>query len=281
MKRLHTFNEFINESEKLEDLNQDQLDFLRRSIFHGTWERNPDGTIDVKKDASASRGTSVVIHYMTREIPVQFGKIDGDFFVEEYSYLTALKGFPTEVTGSLTLNKARLIKSLEGCPSKIGWSLYLQGCSKLESVKGAPKEIGGSFDCSDCPELTSLEGSPQKVGGSVWLNNDHGLKTLEGAPQEVGENFTAVVCSHLISLKGGPKKVGGEFNINHCHSLPTLEGAPQAKKIVAIACDSLPEDEVELTKDPELFQSWLDSGLSVEDFLHKKRGTVKGKEFGF
>jgi hypothetical protein len=46
-------------------------------------------------------------------------------------------------------------------------------------------------------------------------------------------------------------------------------------------CKSLPADQKHLVEDGSLLKDWLDSGLAIEDFLHNKRGTIKGKEFGF
>jgi hypothetical protein len=88
----------------------------------------------------------------------------------------------------------------------------------------------------------------------------------------------------LTNLEGAPEKVGGIFNVNFCSGLTSLKGAtPGTKGISYACCDSLPQEELDLAElSQDLLSDWLKAGSPpIKDFLHRKRGTIKGKEFGF
>jgi len=101
-----------------------------------------------------------------------------------------------------------------------------------------------------------------KVSVHFDLENCRKLKSLKGCPREVGKSFDCDGCESLTTLKGAPSTVGGNF---YCESTPLV-----------------PEEEKDLLdEESELFFLWLKSGMDLKDFMHQKRGLVKGKEFGF
>ena len=160
---------------------------------------NPDGTVDVNGDVDISQK-------QLTEIPIQFGKISGNFYCYNNN-LTTLKGAPIYVGGDFTCSYNKLT-SLKGAPEYVGGHFYCYN-NNLTSLDGAPKYIEGDFYCNK-NKLTSLEGAPKKVGG-IFSCSGNNLTSLEGAPTYVGKHFN---CSRneLTSLEGAPKKVGGNFD---------------------------------------------------------------------
>jgi hypothetical protein len=129
----------------------------------------------------------------------------------------------------------------------------------LETLEGAPNIVHGDFNCDNCPKLVSLEGGPSIVTGSYSCIRNH-FKDLKGSAQKVGYDFD---CSHnpqLKSIEGGPDFIEGTF-------IATETG--------------LPPEQLAMIDKFDLYIEWKESKLSLEQFLHKKRGTVKGIEFGF
>jgi hypothetical protein len=162
------------------------------------------------------------------------------------------------------------------------------GCNKLISLKGAPRKIEGEFYCGECNSLTSLEGGPETVEGSAFIRKCQNLTSLKGGPSYVGLELMCQYNTKLKTLEGAPKEIGEEctFGLTGCESLESLMGAPimkyAAEDIWIGGCRSLPVEETELKKNhPDLFNEWLKSGKKIKDFLQQKRGTVKGREFGF
>ena len=102
--------------------------------------------------------------------------------------------------------------------------------SNIKSLKGCPKKVGGNFDCGGCPELESLEGAPQKAL-NFNCSECTDLKSLEGAPQSVGLDFYCCNCSNLKSLKGAPKEVGGYFICRECGESFTENDVKKVSKV--------------------------------------------------
>ena len=136
--------------------------------------------------------------------------------------------------------------------------------SGRKDLKTFPVEFGkvtGYFYCSSCPSLTTLQGSPRKVGGDFSCSDCASLATLQGSPGKVTGYFSCSRCPSLTTLQGSPQEVGGGF---YCSN-----------------CPRLPPEELDLLKlDRVLFLKWANSGMKIEDFLHRNRGTLKGKKFG-
>ena len=147
-----------------------------------------DGIVDIKNDTNIG-GKNL------EKIPVQFGKIDNDFWCD-YNQLTNLKGSPKEVYESFWCSHNKLI-SLRGAPELVGKDFE---CSfnQLTNLKGAPKEITGDFSCEN-NQLTSLEGAPEEVGGDFWCYENQ-LINLVGMPRVRGS-------FHLRNNRGTPTEI--------------------------------------------------------------------------
>jgi hypothetical protein len=74
-----------------------------------------------------------------------------------------------EVTGDFSLVGCKLLKTLEGCPKKIGDRLDCAFCKSLESLKGCPEELE-SIILIECNSLKTLEDGPKIVNKlyDVW-----------------------------------------------------------------------------------------------------------------
>ena len=171
--------------------------------------------------------------------------------------------------GDLTTEQVKWLNSVvEGT-----WKLSPEGrvdvngsvnAAGRKDLKTFPVEFGkvtGNFDCSDCASLTTLQGSPSKVGSDFYCYRCHSLTTLQGSPSEVRGDFACSGCASLTTLQGSPSEVGGGFYCSGCPRLP-------------------PEELDLLELDKELFLKWANSGMKIQDFLHRNRGTLKGKKFG-
>jgi len=122
------------------------------------------------------------------------------------------------------------------------------------------------------------------VKGKVNAAYNDSLVVIPVQFGSVSESFDVEGCKFLKSLMGSPRIVGTFFDCTHCSSLTTLAGAPEkiGTKFWHEFCRNVPDEEDELAEENlELFLQWANSGMKLEDFLHKKRGTFKGKEFGF
>jgi hypothetical protein len=342
MKRLHTFNDFINEQENVYELTDAQQRFLKSNV-EGTWTLNKDGSVDVK-------GEVHITYHIQFPLPVRFNIIEGSFFYQHCENLTSLDGSPRIVTEKFQIVECHNLKTLEGAPEEIGGNFSASDLKKLVSLKGSPKKVG-SFYCYASPltslegspievegnyelllndKLTTLKGAPKVVGGSFNLSNLYELKTLEYCPEKVGQNLVIRNCditslnhapkeigkdcmleglNEITSLESTTEKVGGDYDCSYLSKIVSMEGSPTnvAGKVCVRSCNSLKtllgapltarayqidkgvsishEERTILDEHPDLFADYLKDlakdRISSEEFLHKKRGTIKGQEFGF
>lgn len=102
-------------------------------------------------------------------IPVQFGKVYGDFNCER-NRLFSLKGCPQIVKGYFNCGINNL-KSLKYCPEEVG-GRFDCGRNKLENLNYLPSVIFGSFICC-LNNLTSFKDFPEIVNGNLlcYCNN--------------------------------------------------------------------------------------------------------------
>jgi len=258
---------------------KEQLDWLNDTdIINGWWEVNADGKIDVHGDVDCSDIKDL------KKFPLKFGKVTGFFSCWGCSSLTTLEGAPEEVEGNFRCVGCTSLKTLKGAPRKVEGLFDCEGCDLLTSLEGAPEEVGGGFRCSRCFSLTTLKGLPSKMEGFLDISLCTSLKNLKGVPNEIKGFFDCDSCRSLTTLEEGPKRVNGRFFLKGCSSLKTLRGAPYEveKGFFCARCPLVPQEEIQLLKqDKELFYKWLKSGTSLQDFLRQKRGSIKGKEFGF
>ncbi len=166
-------------------LTEEQIRFLDRGCKFNDI-RDSKWTFDPVQRLVNVEGPFGVTTYDVGQMPVNFGKVTGSFFMQG-------KGFHT----------------LEGCPREVGGSFKCTG-NELDSLYGAPERVAGDFDCRSCG-LESLEGGPEYVGGE-FSAGDNPIKSLKGSPKEVGGNF-ALNGKLITSLEGAPEKIGGVVNL--------------------------------------------------------------------
>lgn len=107
------------------------------------WTINEDGLVDVLSDKIVLLNNEGLT-----EIPLKFGKVNGDF--------------------NLGHNK---LTSLEGCPHTVlgAFSCYN---NQLTSLKGGPKSVGGLRYQAGKNNITSFEGFPESHKSNMVLNVD-------------------------------------------------------------------------------------------------------------
>jgi len=203
-------------------MDSESVKFLNKLFGEGKWSVN---TKTGRIDGSAKYGG--IGGYSFRdleELPpgIELGVIEGkaDFSNGDWK---SFRGFPTEVTGDLTLRGSKF-KSLEGCTPIVGGSFDCsnqKGEMSLTSLKGGPTKVGEGYNCSD-NSIDSLEGAPEEIGVSFNCS-DNNLRTLEGGPNSVGGSFN---CSdnELETLKGFPKNFTGYRVQANSNDLYSLEG---------------------------------------------------------
>lgn len=195
---------------------------------------NIDLSVDVAGDVFlANKGL--------REIPVQFGRVQGGFYIFQ-NQLLSLRGSPREVQADFIASQNLLI-TLEGGPLKVEGN-YDVGVNQLISLKGAPTFEVNEF-VANHNQLSSLEflppvkehldvefnrlsnliGCPEKLFHLNCSNNQ--LTSLEGAPKIIQERL---LCynNNLTNLHYAPK-MSSELSHFDCSNnlLSTAVGAPE------------------------------------------------------
>jgi hypothetical protein len=120
-----------------------------------------NGLVNVNGDVNISRETLF-------EIPVQFGKVTGNFDCSN-NHILHLRGAPKEVGGNFNCSN-NIIESLKDAPEKIGGNF---NCSrnKLTSLKNSPEKVGGDFDCTGNKIKAHLTGITKEIGGKFKSSN--------------------------------------------------------------------------------------------------------------
>jgi hypothetical protein len=123
VEKILNFTDFLNEAEHKDStgLNLKQEKYLKAAV-KGTWKVNAEKKVDVNGDVNFFGS------YDLTKIPVNFGKVTGNFSLKELSRL----------------------KSLEGSPTEVGGWFSCCACTELESLKGGPKIVGGEFSAFSC-----------------------------------------------------------------------------------------------------------------------------------
>jgi hypothetical protein len=166
----------------------DKLEFLDKVCFgRHRWTLNDKGEIDVV-------GNVYMDTMNLTEIPVKFGRINGDFNCSN-NKLTTLKNCPNIVKGSFSCYVNKLI-NLNYAPFEVD-SMFLCQHNKLTSLVGSPN-IVWIFDCSG-NDLTSLEGSPTIIDGDFNCK-DNMLVSLEGIPKVIKRNFNGIFQGNGVIL---------------------------------------------------------------------------------
>jgi hypothetical protein len=286
MKRLHTFNEFINENDGFAESGHDftgftakQITFLKSKAIRGFWKVNSNGKIDV--------AGHVVINKKMKTIPVQFGTVSGSFSTTDCNELISLKGSPEFVGGNFSCFRNIALTSLEGAPRVVKGEFNCSYCQELKDLKGSPEEVGKSFACNGCPNLESLEGATQKVGKTFNAEYCYKLRSLKGGPKDIEVDYIIGNCRGLTSLEGSPNRIGGNFFFAECPNLTSLKGITpdvggEYHCWTLYKYEWVPGELVDIYNKADIFKEWVKKGMpNPKTFLHQKRGTIKGQEFGF
>lgn len=206
MKYLKKFNESVNE-----------IDSFCYQYGIRNYTINPDGIVDVNGDVDIS-------NKMLQEIPIQFGRVTGDFSCYENN-LRNLRGAPNYIGGNFDCWDNKLT-TLEGGP-RIVKGYYGAFNNKLTNLIGSPNTVGGNFYVAQ-NELTTLQGAPNQVDEFDCCKNN--LTTLEFSPTIVGGLYNCAY-NKLTSLKGCPEIINGEFLCSG-NDLSNLEFFPKVTKSV-------------------------------------------------
>lgn len=123
---------------------------------------NDDLTVDVN-------GNVQIDDKSITEIPVQFGKVSGDFNIS-YNNFTTLKGCPHSVGADFICSSNKLT-SLKFSPKIVKIDFYCQQ-NKLTSLEGCPEYIGEDFYCHD-NKITTLGYSPKILNGGFHYSGNN------------------------------------------------------------------------------------------------------------
>ena len=137
------------------------------------------------------------------------------------------------------------------------------GTSKVTAKSFLPLQIGtvdGYFSCANS-HIESLEGGPRIICGTLLLLNCDELKTLKGAPERIDLSFYCRHCTKLETIEYAPKNVKERY---------VFEDTP-----------SISAEECTIIYDKDLLDAWLNSDLSLKDFMTNKRGLIMSTKFGF
>jgi hypothetical protein len=193
-----------------------------------------------------------------------------------------IKGFRDfkEVNESSVVLTKEQMAWLDACTKDLS-SPFVKSTWKLNVL--GQVDVSADFNCGNDLDLTDFKGVQfGTVFGSFYCFNCENLKSLVGSPRKVKYSFNCRSCNSLKSLAGAPDDVKGLFVCDNCPDLESLAGAPLKMSLLISCgdCPKLPQEEVELAKDQELFKMWLESKLPVKEFLEKKRGTIQGRKYG-
>lgn len=144
----------------------------------------------VLDDLSIDVVNNVYITTTQEKLPVQFNKVEGNFYCQD-SGLTTLKG----------------------CP-KYTKSFSCAG-STLKSLIGGPEEVQDSYNITES-SIESLEGFPKKVRGNIVLRDNKKLTSLKGCVEIAHNEFNVNDCEKLQSFEFGPKKIKATLHASYC-----------------------------------------------------------------
>ena len=136
---------------------------------------NGDGSVDVQ-------GSIYLDNLKAKQLPVQFGKVDGDF-VCNGGELVTLKGSPRYVNGN-----------------------YYVHHNRLKDFQYSPEEVTGNVSYDNNEEVTSIEGIVPKIGGDLFMENLPKLENLHNIHKHVTALGYGLFGSGHIKTDGTPLK---------------------------------------------------------------------------
>lgn len=113
------------------------------------------------------------------QLPVRFGRVDGNFSVAN--------------TGLTTL---------AGCPHTVKTGFDCSGTA-IADFTGGPTTVDGYYFAKNMPNLTSLHGLPEIVRSTLNLDGTKNVTSLDGLPPKIG---ALVLPPSIVSLKGIHRK---------------------------------------------------------------------------
>jgi len=153
-----------------------------KKIFEFNFWTN--GQITVQDDGSIDVDGDVSLNKLCKQLPVQFGNIDGDLYCGA-NQLQSLTGSPHSISGNFYVHDNQLT-SLENGPMRVSSSYICKG-NQLTSLNGVAELIGGNLQCELNP-LTSLNGI-EDIDGGIWLTYNNNLPLLRTLLSKNGVNF--------------------------------------------------------------------------------------------
>jgi hypothetical protein len=298
MNRFKNFSQFLNEEYNYENknlLSKEQIKFMNSGCgSQNEWKVNERGEVFVSGDFQ-------IIDNDIEEIPVVFNTVTTHFDISG-DKLKSLKGFPKIIGGKLTLFQCGNIENLEGPVEKVYGNISIAYCRNIKNLKGFPEtEPDVTLRIMNCnsfrsfeglpPDvkldwiilanlvLPNLEGLPREISGGLKIEGVNGIKDLKGCPQKIGTNFILRDCAALNTTEGGPTEIGADWEINVPQLKELKNGVKVGRDVSLYGNYAVPE--LSTIREEGLLKMWLESNLTPEEFMHKKRGTIKGREFGF
>ena len=110
----------------------------------------------------------------------------------------------------------------------------------------------------------------------IYMYNSNVMSIKFG---KVSGNFVCENSDFLDSLRNFPEEVGDRISVDRCPRVTSLYGAPPAESFMFDE-SSMEERELEITRDSKMRNEWLKSKLTLDEFLHQRRGQLKGNKFG-
>ena len=145
--------------------------------------------------------------------------------------------------------------------------------------------VSGDFELYQCNQLTSLWGCPKVVMKIVSISGNRIMKDLEFFPKNVGGGIYLDNLA-IRSLKGIPGCINDDLEITHSNMLTSLDDMKSmfthlnAARVIQ-KCREVPEHQVELFRNVKLYELWMVSPIqSMEEFIRRNRGKIKGERFG-
>jgi hypothetical protein len=173
------------------------------------------------------------------ELPVKFGKCEGQFSVRDTT-INSFKNFPTHWGHESTLHiDGSAITSFRGMPLFTGTRVVLSDID-IESFEGfnVNAEVA-DIRATTLPELTSLKGLPDELGACHLHLGSEKLTSLDGLPKASLSALTLKGCRELKSLAGiatyCPNLQMIAFNKTHIES--NVLGLLKMKKLGAIRAE--------------------------------------------
>lgn len=132
---------------------------------------NDDLIVDVDGDVDIS-------FYDLTEIPIQFGKVDGNFLCCG-NRLTTLKGCPKYVGGGFDAFNNKLT-SLEYCPEITEWRFDVHN-NNLTTLRYMPKQVNGNISIYDNPLPTEILSIHIDLKSLIKHQDDYGIWDGDGS----------------------------------------------------------------------------------------------------